>query len=56
MAVSGFVEQGHQELAAPAGLVDPLERERLGDGNEVGVMPQKEQYQILLRALSSPPP
>ena len=42
-------------MATPAGLVDPLERQRLGDGDEVGIIPQKEKYQILLRRCQAPP-
>jgi hypothetical protein len=41
--VDRFVEQGHQEEASAAGLVDPIEREGLRDWDEEGIMPEKEE-------------
>ena len=43
MAVNRFVEQGHQEEASAAGLVDPVEREGLRDWYEEGIMSEEEE-------------
>ena len=55
VSVDRFVQEGHQEAASTAGLLDPFQRQGLGDWKEERFMPEKEQYQVFLRGCQAPP-